>query len=215
MAKSNDGNFYLTLSASSTGGSTSTSATGSILQLTPAGVATQIYQFDTSTVAASGALVQANDGLYGTTAVGGVAGNNTPPNGAGTIFRLVISPHPLFFNGEKDLANGVEYLAFPDGNYFGYYAFLSDPHYIYHFDLGYEYVFNAFDAQNSVYLYDFAEKDFFYTNPSIFPYLYSFNKKAELYYYPDPNNPGRSNTNGVRYFFQFNADGRTGTVIQY
>ncbi len=110
-----------------------------------------------------------------------------------------------FFDGAVALSQGVYYLAFSaNGNVFGYYSFLTDPHYIYHFDLGYEYVFDAADGKAGVYLYDFKSQHFFYTSPGFpFPYLYDFSLNAVLYYYPDPNNPGRYNTNGVRYFYNF------------
>ena len=115
-----------------------------------------------------------------------------------------------FFNGQVALSNGVYYLSFPSGNYFGYYSYLTDPHYVYHFDLGYEYVFDAADGHAGVYLYDFKSGHFFYTSPSFpFPYLYGFGLNTVLYYYPDPNNPGRYNTNGVRYFYNF----ATGQII--
>ncbi len=114
-----------------------------------------------------------------------------------------------FFADEAELSNGVYYLAFSNGNYFGYYSFLSDPHYIYHFDLGYEYIFDAADGKNGVYLYDFKSKGFFYTSPTFpFPYLYDFTLKTVLYYYPDTNHAGHYNTNGVRYFYDF-ATGQT------
>ena len=55
-----------------------------------------------------------------------------------------------------------------------------------------------------MYLYDFASQSFFYTSPTFpFPYLYDFGLNAVLYYYPDPTNPQRYNTNGVRYFYNF------------
>ena len=117
---------------------------------------------------------------------------------------------PAFFTGEAALSNGVYYLAFANGNFFGYYSFLADPSYIYHFDLGYEYVFDAADGHGGVYFYDFASSDFFYTSPSFpFPYLYDFGLNTVLYYYPDPNNAGHYNTNGVRYFYDF----ATGQII--
>ena len=99
--------------------------------------------------------------------------------------------HPAFFTGENSLGNGVYYLAFANGNFFGYYSYLTNPAYVYHFDLGYEYVIDAHDGQNGVYLYDFASNDFFYTSPSYpFPYLYDFALHSVLYYYPDASNPG-------------------------
>ncbi len=115
-----------------------------------------------------------------------------------------------FLAGDVPLNNGVYYLGFPDGNYFGYYSYLSDPRYLYHFDLGYEYVFDANDSKSGVYLYDFKSKGFFYTSPSFpFPYLYDFSLNTTLYYYPDPDNAGHYNTNGTRYFYDF----ATGKII--
>ena len=111
-----------------------------------------------------------------------------------------------FFNGAVSVGNGVSYLQFSNGNFFGYFSYLTDPKYIYHFDMGYEYVFDAKDNQNGVYLYDFASGTFFYTSPTFgFPYLYDFSRRSVVYYYPDPNNAGRYNTNGVRYFYDYNA----------
>ena len=112
---------------------------------------------------------------------------------------------PAFFTGEKALSNGVYYLTFPNGNYFGYYSFLSDPHYIYHFDLGYEYVFDADDGNGGVVFYDFASGHFLYTSPSFgFPYLYDFTLQAFLYYYPDTTSAGHYTTN-PRYFYDFST----------
>ena len=112
--------------------------------------------------------------------------------------------HPAYFTGEVALNNGVYYLAFPNGDYFGYYSYLTDPHYLYHFDLGYEYLFDAADGKSGVYLYDFASDTFFYTSPTFpFPYLYDFTLNTVLYYYPSPNNPGHYNTDGYRFFYRF------------
>ena len=139
--------------------------------------------------------------------------NNSNESGDGTILQLTVTgssaPFP-FFAGEAALGSGVYYLAFPNGNYFGYYSFLTDPAYLYHFDLGYEYVFDAADGESGVYLYDFLSSDFFYTSPVFpFPYLFDFTLNSVLYYYPDPNNPGHYNTDGIRYFYDFN----TGQII--
>ena len=104
------------------------------------------------------------------------------------------------------LSNGVYYLAFSNGTPFGYYAFLSDDNYLYHFDLGYEYVFDVGDSADGVYLYDFARQHFFYTSPTFpFPYLYDFSLKAVLYYYPEPTNAGHYTTN-PRYFYNFSTN---------
>ena len=128
----------------------------------------------------------------------------------GNVFRYDDLVLPTFFTGQAALGNGVYYLSFSNGHYFGYYSYLGDPHYVYHFDLGYEYVFDANDGKAGVYLYDFKSNDFFYTSPGFpFPYLYDFGLKSVVYYYPDPSHAGHYNTNGYRFFYVFN----TGKII--
>ena len=194
-----DGNLY---AAAEHGGN----YYGNIFQCTLTGTLTDVHDFtsDSGSYYPAGGLAQAGDGtFYGTTTEGGASL-------FGTVFHLAVGAHPPFFDGETDLGSGVEYLAFPNGNVFGFYEFLSDPHYVYHFDLGFEYVFNAADGSGGVFLYDFTSKDFFYTSPTFpFPFLYDFDLETILYYYPDPAHAGRYNTNGVRYFYNF----ATGEVI--
>ena len=177
-------------------------------RVTPQGVLTPLYASATTiggflSERDNSGLVQGSDGnFYGT--------DDTGADFEGSVFELTVVSHPAFFTGQAPLTSGVDYLAFPNGNFFGYYAFLSDPDYLYHFDLGYEFLYDAKDGQGGLYLYDFASSDFFYTSPTFpFPYLYDFGLQSVLYYYPDPNNPGRYNTNGVRYFYDFS----TGTII--
>ena len=135
--------------------------------------------------------------------------DSTPPSPL-TVRRGTSTAHPAFFAGEVPLSNGVYYLAFPNGTPFGYYSYLPDPHYIYHFDLGYEYVFDASDGQGGVYLYDFASGHWWYTSRGFaFPYVYDFTLTATLYYYPDAQNAGRYSAN-PRYFYNF----ATGQIIQ-
>ena len=208
LIEGTDGNFYGT---SYLGGENNR---GTIFQITASGVFTNLYSFDGIDGDGPAAkLTQASDGtFYGSTDYGGPGYVNLSEQGDGTLFTLTArgAGVPSFFTGETALANGVYYLAFPDGNFFGYYSFLADPAYIYHFDLGYEYVFDAADGKSGVYFYDFASNDFFYTSPTFpLPYLYDFTLNTVLYYYPDPNNPGHYNTNGIRYFFDF----ATGTII--
>ena len=203
----NDGNFYGTTGSGGPGGN------GTIFQVTPAGVLTSLYAFSaTSTqapygnadgVVPSGGLTLGSAGnFYGTTVSGGTSG-------AGTIFKLTVTDHPAFFTGQSALDDGVYYLTLPNGNLFGYYSYLTDPSYIYHFDLGYEYVFDADDGLNGVYLYDFTGSGFFYTSPAFpFPYLYDFNLNSVVYYYPDTSNPGHYTTN-PRSFYDF----ATGEII--
>ena len=134
----------------------------------------------------------------------------TTPSGGDHAVAILAPVIRRFFDGEVALSNGVYYLAFESGNYFGYYSYLADPKYIYHFDLGYEYFFDAADNKAGVYFYDFKSSTFFYTSPTFpFPYLYDFALNTVLYYYPDPKNAGRYNTNGVRYFYNF----ATGQII--
>lgn len=116
--------------------------------------------------------------------------------------------HPAFFNGEALLGNDFYYLAFPNGNIFGYYSYQFFP-YLFHQELGFEYFIDANDGQGGAYLYDFASNTFFYTSPTFsFPYLYDFSLDAVLYYFPDTNNPGHYTTN-PRYF----ANLKTGQII--
>jgi len=111
--------------------------------------------------------------------------------------------HPPFFNGETALGGGWYYLQFSNGTPFGYYSYLGDPRFIYHFDMGYEYWFDANDGHSGIFFYDFMSNHFFYTSPSFpFPYLYDFSLNTILYYYPDLQRPGHYTTN-PRYFYDF------------
>jgi hypothetical protein len=119
------------------------------------------------------------------------------------------TPPVAFFMGEIPLGNGVYYLQFPNGTPFGFYSYLTDSRWIYHFDMGFEYWFDANDGHSGIYFYDFASNHFFYTSPSFpFPYLYDFSLNTVLYYFPDPNRPGHYTTN-PRYFYNF----ATGQII--
>ena len=166
-------------------------------RLSPDGTVTGLY----GALMTIGGFLQGADGnFYGT--------DDRGSEGPGSVYALSLVPHPAFFAGQTPLGNNVYYLGFAGGTVFGYYGFLADPNYLYHFDLGYEYVFDASDGKAGVYLYDFKSGGFFYSSPSFaFPYLYDFSLNAILYYYPDPNNPGRYNTNGTRFFYNF-ATGR-------
>lgn len=123
--------------------------------------------------------------------------------------RTTSAAHPAFFAGEVALSNGVYYLALPNGNVFGYYAYLPDPNYAYHFDAGYEYLYDASDGVGGIYLYDFSSEHWWYTGRQYpFPYIYDFSLNAYLYYFPDQNQPGHYTTN-PRYFYNFT----TGKII--
>ena len=103
------------------------------------------------------------------------------------------SAHPAFFNGEASVGNGVYYLQLFNGAVFGYYSYLTDPSYLYSFDLGYEYLIDANDSLGGIYFYDFTSQSFFYTSPAYpYPYLYDFTLSATLYYYGNGQTSSRS-----------------------
>ena len=167
------------------------------------GSSTSVHRFQNSQFAlADRPTVGADGNFYCQATQGGSVGEY------GSFVRidsnLDQTSHPGFFNGELALGNGVFYLTLGNANTFGYYSYLTDPQFIYHFDLGYEYLFDAADGHNGIYFYDFKSSTFFYTSPSFpFPYLYDFSLNTVLYYYPDPNDPSRYNANGTRYFYRF------------
>jgi hypothetical protein len=128
----------------------------------------------------------------------------SPPAGGRRIMED--TPHPAFFSGETAAGGGVYYLAFSNGNPFGYYSYDSGGNYIYHSDAGWEYYVDASDANNGIYLYDFASGHWWYTSPTFpFPYLYDFTLGAVLYYYPDTTRTGHYTTS-PRYFYDFGTD---------
>ena len=140
---------------------------------------------------------------------GTCVGEPTAPDQMFRLMGTMGTPPAAFFMGEIPLGNGVYYLQFPNGTPFGYYSYLTDPRWIYHFDMGYEYWFDANDGHSGIFFYDFMSTHFFYTSPSFsFPYLYDFSLNTVLYYYPDPNRPGHYTTN-PRYFYDF----ATGQII--
>ncbi len=109
-----------------------------------------------------------------------------------------------FFSGESSLGSENYYLTFSDGTPFSYYTTAFSP-YLYHYDMGFSYYIDAGDSANGAYLYDFASSSFWYTSPTLFPYIYDFNLKAFLYYYRDPNDSTRYTSN-PRYFYNFGTN---------
>ena len=208
LVQAGDGNLYGTTHTAGTN-SDSTLADGTLFSVSTGGTFMAISTFSgggTSLGAAnpSSALTTGSDGnLYGTTVNGG-------SGSSGAFIEVALSgTHPSFFSGEVSLGSSVYYLAFSNSNIFGYYEYLSDDHYVYHFDMGFEYWFDAADGQGGIYLYDFTSSSFFYTSPTFgFPYLYDFSLKAVLYYYPNTESAGRYTTN-TRYFYNF----ATGKII--
>lgn len=118
------------------------------------------------------------------------------------IIKGTIS-YPAFFDGQAGLGGGIYYLAFTNNTPFGYYNLGSfDFPWFYHYDMGFEYFFDANDGSAGAYLYDSTSGDFWYTSPGLFPYMYDFTLNAWLYYFPDTSNPGHYTSN-PRYFYNF------------
>ncbi len=92
--------------------------------------------------------------------IGGVSSN--------TASLPVSTQATTFFTGQTYLGSGVYYLQFPNSNVFGYFKFVSGS-ILYHYDMGFEAVVLANDAQGDVYLYDFTSGHWFYTGPSFSP----------------------------------------------
>jgi serine protease len=171
------------------------------------GIALNRFGVPLNPVQIRGVLVQTGSPQQGNTAEH--IGPRPDLRAAIAIIPTPTAPHPPFFTGEIALQNGVYYLQFPNGTPFGYYSYLTNQRFIYHFDMGFEYWFDANDANHGIFFYDFASNHFFYTSPSFpFPYLYDFSLNTVLYYYPDLNRPGHYTTN-PRYFYNF----ATGQII--
>ena len=124
-----------------------------------------------------------------------------------------------FFNGEIALSNAY-FLRFPNGTVFGTYGYgASDRHFVYHFDLsngdavnGWEYVFDSPDQAHPEYafFYDFQSAHFWYTNATLFPYLYDFSLHSWIYYFPDATDATHQRyTSRPRYF----SNMTTGAII--
>ena len=146
------------------------------------------YGFTNVTQSAQGQSVPVNNYLFWDAIHPTTAGHRQI---AATAYELLT--HSAFFNGEVSLGSNVYFLQLA----------ASGNHYIYHFDLGYEYHYDANDGQGGVYFYDFASDSFFYTSRTFsFPYLYDFKLNAVLYYFPNTQQPGRY-TSGPRYFYNF------------
>jgi hypothetical protein len=111
---------------------------------------------------------------------------------ANTTDPTTIMPSSPFFAGSVNGGGGTLYLQFPNGNIFGYYAFLSSA-WMFHVDLGYESVVSGNGPE--VYLWDLSSGEWWYTNTSSFPYLYDFSRNAWIYYFPDTNKAGHYTTN--------------------
>jgi uncharacterized repeat protein (TIGR01451 family) len=125
-----------------------------------------------------------------------VSGGGSVSASASDTTTIGANSTPAFFDGSVSVGDGLEYLRFPDGTLFGYYTFLTGA-WIYHVDMGYEYVIPG--AGTQVFLWDLASTHWLYTDASTFPYLYDFTLNAWLYYFPNTQSAGHYTTN-PRYF---------------
>ncbi len=180
-----------------------------IFSVTAAGTGTLTYQWYKDGTAVSGATSASYTVSSATAAnAGSYYVKVTSPYGVVTSSAATLTvdgnggtSHPAFFTGEAALSNDVYYLAFSNGNIFGYYTYAYFP-YLYHFDAGFLYFIDG--GNSTAYLYDFTSNSWWFTSPSLWPYLYDFNLNHWLYYFPDTANPGRY-TRSPRYFYDFGA----------
>lgn len=141
--------------------------------------------------AAQGESVNVNQSLFWDNIHPTTAGHNQIAQFAAQILP---GAHPSFFSGEAFLSGDFAYLSFGTGKEFGYYSYQYYP-YLYHSDLGFEYVIPSTGADNGVYLYDFKLQSFLYTSPTLYPYFYNFKESAFYYYFVGTTAP--------RVFFDF------------
>jgi hypothetical protein len=130
----------------------------------------------------------------------------TQPGGGFQVGTFVANSQvmPAFFNGSSNVTREISFLQFSNGTPFGYYntADFTFPLF-YHYDMGFEWFFDANNDTHGAYLYDYSSSTFFYTDPTLFPYLYDFTLNSWLYYFPDANNPGHYTSN-PRWFYELN-----------
>jgi hypothetical protein len=109
----------------------------------------------------------------------------------------------MFFMGQVDLSSSVDWLEFPNGTNFGYYDLMDFGFPLfYHYDMGFEWFFDANNSAHGCYLYDFSSKTFFYTDPQNFPNLYDFTLNAWIYWFPKQGTTDRYTSN-PRYFYNY------------
>jgi hypothetical protein len=134
-----------------------------------------------------------------TVTISGTAG--TPAAAVTGAISVTLTVSPLTgFAGATNGGGGTLLLTFPSpGNLFGYFVYLSSGNWMYHADLGYEYFIAANDAGHGFYMYDLKSGHWWYSSPTLFPYLYDFSLNAWLYYFPSTSLAGHYTTN-PRYF---------------
>jgi hypothetical protein len=120
-----------------------------------------------------------------------------------------VSPPQAFFTGEQSVGSCWYWLSFTQSSGqvpFGYYTYTSAG-WMDHLDLGWEYVFDANSSTcvGCVYFYDNTSGHYFFTSPSLFPYLYDYTLNVWLWYVPDVTQPGNYTSN-PRFFVNLSTD---------
>ncbi len=122
--------------------------------------------------------------------------------------QCVVLPQ-AFFTGEQSVGDCWYWLSFNQSSGqvpFGYYTYTSAG-WMDHLDLGWEYVFDANSPScvGCVYFYDNTSGHYFFTSPSLFPYLYDYTLNVWLWYVPDVTQPGNYTAN-PRFFVNLTTD---------
>ncbi len=102
------------------------------------------------------------------------------PSHSGLCSAGAFEYNPPFFNGEVASVS-LYYLTFANSTFFGYYSYEFYP-WLYHYDLGFEYVEDANDGAAGVFFYDTLLGSWLYTNPNDFPVLWDYTLAHWLYY---------------------------------
>lgn len=114
-----------------------------------------------------------------------VSGGGTASTIGITDSTIITAPqHPPFFTGAVSVGSSVYYLIFPDGNLFGYYTYFPGS-IIYHYDMGFEYVFPALVVHGPI---------------SVSEPL-RFHAGAWIFYFADPSNPQHYTTNPRKFAY--------------
>jgi len=98
-----------------------------------------------------------------------------------------------FFSGQTTSDNTWYNLTFSDGAPFGSYNYTSWP-WLWHTNMGFESPgIPQNDPSNGIWLWDWYEQTWFYTNPTDFPWLFHWTLQHWWYYYPGIPGPYTSN----------------------
>ncbi len=127
-----------------------------------------------------GPLAVSGSNLCGTTVAGGA-------HGQGAVFSLAVSPASGLWQGATELGGGWMWL-----DWFGYFNLNNSP-WINHLTLGWLYPYGT--STGSIWFWDPVMRSFWWTNQSIYPYLFRQSDGAWLFYEEGASNP--------RWFYNF------------